>query len=273
MTDDARPAGTLSLFAGHGWPEGATGSLDHSLSPRSPEMLLDLAASLGLRPGAVALDVGCRDSTYAMAIAQRFGCRVIGIDLVHTWLPHGAAQVAAAGLADRVALVQGDAIALPVSAGVVDLVWCRDALSCMADCCRVLAECRRVLRLGGGMVLYVVFASDLFEPRERARLLTALDNCAASMHQPTVEAAIAASGFEIARRERIGSEWFEHRLESDPAHLAQHLLHIARLTRDRDRFTADLGLERYERALAFDQWSIYVILGKLVPFAYSLVAA
>jgi hypothetical protein len=91
------------------------------------------------------------------------------------------------------------------------------------------------------------------------------------MHQPTVEAAIAAAGFQVARRERIGSEWTEHRLEHDPGDLTQDLLEVARPTRDRERMEAALGPVWYRRALAFALWRPQIALGGLVPVLYALV--
>jgi SAM-dependent methyltransferase len=271
MTDRARRDAITTLFSGTGWPDEGTALLDQSLGPRSPDTLFDLAGSLGLGAGQVVLDVGCREATDAMTLARRFGCGVVGVDLVGTWLPLGLADAAAAGLTGRVAMVQGDAEALPVRDGACDLVWCKDVLSCVADCRGALAECARVLRPGGGMVLYVVFATDELAGHERARLLGSLENAAASMHRPTVEKAIADAGFEVAGHDRIGSEWVEHRLERDPSWLTGDLLHVARLTRASGRFRAALGQAWYERTLEFDRWSLYVVLGKLEPNVYALV--
>jgi hypothetical protein len=91
------------------------------------------------------------------------------------------------------------------------------------------------------MVLYAVFATDQLAPGDRALLVEGLGNSPASMHQPTVEAAVAAAGFQVVRRERIASEWSEYQLEHDPGYLTQDLLEIARLTRDRGRMEATLG--------------------------------
>jgi ubiquinone/menaquinone biosynthesis C-methylase UbiE len=79
---------------------------------------------------------------------------------VSAWLAKGQADAAAVGLDAQVVLVQGDLEALPVADGVCDLVWCRDTLCCVGDCRRMLTECARVLRPGGGRVLYAVFATD-----------------------------------------------------------------------------------------------------------------
>ena len=204
---------------------------------------------LGLDAGQLVLEAGCRDATHAIGLVRRYGCRVLGVDLVGSWLPGGRADAAAAGLASKVDLLQGDLEALPVADGVCDLVWCRDVLSCVEDAGRMLRECARVVRPGGGMVLYAVFATDELALPDRALLVEGLGNSRESMDQPTAEAAIAAAGFEVVRRERIASEWSEYQLEQDPGYLTEDLLEIARLTRDRDRAEAVLGPIWYRRAL------------------------
>jgi SAM-dependent methyltransferase len=195
---------------------------------------------------------------------------VVGVDLVAAWLPKGLADAAAAGVGDRVGMVQGDLEALPLVDGGCDLVWCRDVLSCAQDCRRVLAECARVLRPGGGMVLYAVFATGRLGPDDRGLLVEGLENSPASMDQATVEAAVAAAGFQVVRRERVASEWLEHRLEQDPGELTQDLLEVARLTRDREHLEAVLGPVWYRRALGFAAWRVQIVLGGLLPVLYAL---
>jgi SAM-dependent methyltransferase len=251
MTDPAARRAITELFANQGWPAGGEALLQRSLEPRGPELLLEAPGWLGLEAGQLVLDAGCRDATHAVALARRYGSRVLGVDLVPAWLPGGLE-------------------ALPVADGACDLVWYRDTLSCVGDCGRMLSECARVLRPGGGMVLYAVFATDRLAPGDRARVVEGLHNAPSSMHQPTVEAAIAAAGFEVVRRERIGSEWTEHQLERDPGHLTQDLLEIARLTRDRDHLEPALGPLWYRRALAFASWRLQILLGRLVPVLYAL---
>jgi SAM-dependent methyltransferase len=270
MTSAATRRVITELFAGQGWTAEGEELLGRSLRPRGPELLLAAPGWLGLDAGQVVLEAGCRDATHAVALAGRYGCRVLGVDLVEAWLPKGRADAAAAGLAGEVALVQGDLEALPVADGACDLVWCRDVLSCVEDPGRVLRECARVVRPGGGMVLYAVFATDQLAPADRALLVEGLGNSPASMDQPTVEAAIAAAGFQVVRRERIASEWSEYQLEQDPGHLTQDLLEIARLTRNRDRAEATLGPIWYRRALAFASWRLQIVLGRLVPVLYAL---
>ena len=270
MTSSAGRRLLTELFAAEGWPARGEELLHRSLRPRGPSLLLEAPGWLGLEAGQLVLEAGCRDATHAIALAGRYGCRVLGVDLVAAWLPKGRADVVAAGLGAQVTLVQGDLETLPLADGACDLVWCRDVLSCAGDVGRVLGECARVVRPGGGMVLYAVFATGRLGPDDRALLVEGLGNSPASMHQPTVEAAIAEAGFQVVRRERIASEWSEYQLEHDPGYLTQDLLELARLTRNRDEAEAVLGPVWYRRALAFASWRLQIVLGRLVPVLYAL---
>jgi len=270
MTSAAGRRALTEVFGGAGWTATGEELLRRSLGPRGPELLLEAPGWLGLAAGQLVLEAGCRDATHAVALAGRYRCRVLGVDLVGAWLPQGRDEAAAAGLGQQVTLVQGDLEALPVAGGVCDLVWCRDVLSCVEDAGRMLGECARVLRPGGGMVLYAVFATDQLPPGDRALVVEGLGNSPASMHQPTVEAAIDAAGFRVVRREVIASEWSEHQLEHDPGHLTDDLLEIARLVRNRERAEAVLGPVWYRRALAFATWRLQIVQGRLLPVLYAL---
>ena len=60
MTDPTVRRAITELFAGQGWPDGGDELLRRSLGPRSPELLLDAPGWLGLGPGGLVLDAGCR---------------------------------------------------------------------------------------------------------------------------------------------------------------------------------------------------------------------
>jgi SAM-dependent methyltransferase len=106
-------------------------------------MLLEAPGWLGLRAGQLVLDAGRRDGRYAIVLAECYGCRVVGVDLVPSGLPKGGPSTPAKGAAERVALMRGDLEALPLAGGSCDLVWCRDTMSCLGDCARALRECAR----------------------------------------------------------------------------------------------------------------------------------
>lgn len=96
--------------------------LGRSLHPRSPDMLFDHFAALGVGPADTVLDAGCRDAVHAVELARRFGCRVVGVDPVPIHAESARAKVAAAGLADRIDIRAGRLEALPLQTGEIDHV-------------------------------------------------------------------------------------------------------------------------------------------------------
>ena len=275
MTSQERSASVTELYAYAGLDPEAAALLDRSLSPRPRSMLVDAAGWLGLGPGQVVLDAGCRDARYAIPLVQRFGCRVIGVDMVDAGFERGRAEAASAGVAPAVGFVRGDLEALPIGTGACDAVWCRDTLEHIGDPAGFLRECGRVLRPGGGMLLHTAFATELLEERERARLFEALTLSPPAMDRAVVERAIAAAGFEVAGDDHIGGEWVEHDLEQDRRdggdRVIASVLAVSRLVRARERFLQALGPRWYERMLAFEQWRLYLVLGKLETRVYRLV--
>lgn len=273
MSSQERRAAVTELYVYAGLDPEAAELLQQSLSPRPRSMLVDEVALLGLGPGQLVLDAGCRDGRYAIPLVQRFRCRVLAVDLVNSGFERGKADAVSAGVAGSITFIQGDLAALPIRSGTCDMVWCRDTLEHIGDPGGFLRECGRVLHPGGGMLLHTAFASGLLEGRERARLFEALTLSPAAMDQAVVERAIDAAGFEVISNDLIGGEWVEHDLEHDEnaSRVVASLLAVSRLVRARDRFLATLGPAWYERMLAFEQWRLYLILGKLQTHVYRLV--
>jgi ubiquinone/menaquinone biosynthesis C-methylase UbiE len=133
-----------------------------------------------------------------------------------------------------------------------------------------LAECARVLKPGGSMLVYQTFATELLEPGEAARLYGPLAVVAANMSTAAFETACRDAGLRIAERDTIASEWREHWEEDGTHTTSQQLLRIARMRRDRERLIAELGRDAYECELANCQWGVYQMLGKLCPMIYVL---
>jgi hypothetical protein len=89
MTSSSARRVLTELYAGRGWPAEGEELLHQSLGPRGPELLLEAPGWLGLEAGQLVLEAGCRDATHAIALAGRYGCRVLGVDLVAAWRPKG----------------------------------------------------------------------------------------------------------------------------------------------------------------------------------------
>src|SRR5436190_1183830 len=102
--------------------------LDGSLNPQGPESLYDLVASLGLRKGAVAIDVGCGEGANAVELASRFGLLVHSVDPVERHIELGAALAKTKRVSDLVDFQVAAAEKLPFPDESVDLVWCKETL-------------------------------------------------------------------------------------------------------------------------------------------------
>jgi len=105
-----------------------------------------------LPEGAAVLDVGCGGGQNACGLARaRPDVRVTGLDLS----PHQVARARrrAAALGDRVEFVEGSALDLPFADGRFDGVVSFGSIKHWPDPARGAAECARVLRPGGRLLV------------------------------------------------------------------------------------------------------------------------
>ena len=101
-------------------------------------------------PGQLVADIGCGPGTYQSRVASR-GARVLGLDLSAGMLLE--ARRVAADFSHPVAIVRGDAQALPLATSSCDLLLAAQMLYHVPDRELALREMRRVLRPGGRIVL------------------------------------------------------------------------------------------------------------------------
>lgn len=95
------------------------------------------------------LDVGCGTGEITLRLAAALpGATLTGVDLIEPHLALGRDRARAAGVADRVTFVAGDAFELGFPAASFDLVVCRHMLQAVPTPERVLAEMVRVARPG-----------------------------------------------------------------------------------------------------------------------------
>ena len=249
-------------------------TLDISLHPRGPHMLLDLVHDLQLPSGSSVLDLGCGEGRHTLQLATRFGFVVHGVDPVarHIELANQALVEAARGLPDlreRVRFALGVAEDIAAADGSYDLIWCRDVLVHVANLEQVYASCRRVLRDGGQMLVYQMFGTDRLEEREAAWLWTTMGVVPESARPEQTETAIAHAGLRVEQRIDLSSEWGEWFEERD-SHGTRHLLRAARLLRDPERYRAQFGPMAFDLMLGDCLWHVYRMIGKLSPRIYLL---
>jgi demethylmenaquinone methyltransferase/2-methoxy-6-polyprenyl-1,4-benzoquinol methylase len=87
----------------------------------------------------------------ALQLTGRTGARVVGVDLTEPMLREGQARVAAAGMAPRIALVNGRAEQLPFPDASFDALTFTYLLRYVEDPQATLAELARVVKPGGTM--------------------------------------------------------------------------------------------------------------------------
>ena len=112
------------------------------------DLMIETIEPAAAREGAVVADVATGTAAVAIALARRYPCRVVGVDQSPEMLAGGARRVEAAGLADRIELVEGQAERLPVAAGSVDALTHTYLLRYVDDPPGTLARSR--LRSGPG---------------------------------------------------------------------------------------------------------------------------
>lgn len=122
-----------------------TGRLGELMELSAQHHVLDVASGLG---------------SSAIYLAQRFSCRVTGVDLSARNVERATEAAATAGISDRVCFWKGDAERLPFPDACFDAVVCECAFCTFPDKPTAASEMTRVLRHGG-----LVGISDLTRNR------------------------------------------------------------------------------------------------------------
>jgi sarcosine/dimethylglycine N-methyltransferase len=106
----------------------------------------------------------------ARYIAWQSGCDVTGLDLTASRVDGATALTAAAGLAERVRFVQGNALAMPFADAVFTLAVAQEAFAHIPDKPRLVAECARVLQPGGRLVFSDIMSRQPLAADDAQRL-------------------------------------------------------------------------------------------------------
>ncbi len=109
---------------------------------------------LGITSEHHVLDVGCGLGGSSRFAAQRYGCRVTGVDLTPEYVETGNVLCKWVGLDKLIRLQVEDATALPHPAGSFDRVYMMHVGMNVADKASLVSELYRVVRPGGKVGIY-----------------------------------------------------------------------------------------------------------------------
>lgn len=147
ITDDAR------LFYGDSFHFGYFRRGDETFD-EALDNHTDIVAEMARLQGATrVLDIGCGICAPAIRIAGKHGCHITGLNISAEQVRQGRELVDRHGLAERIAVVEGNALRLPFNDGSFDAILC---LEVAGDICvtaeqkeQLVQEMRRVLVPGG----------------------------------------------------------------------------------------------------------------------------
>jgi len=148
------------------------GDEDLATATRRLTSLMAEAGQIG--PGQQVLDVGCGTGAPACHLASTYGARVTGISTSGVGVRAATDRAAAAALAGRVTFLVGDGMSNGFADGSFDRVWAQESSHLMRDRGRLVAECARVLRPGGRLVLCDIVLRREMPFEEVRRLLRPL---------------------------------------------------------------------------------------------------
>lgn len=106
----------------------------------------------GIDASSTIMDIGSGYGGAARRLVERFGCRVICVNLSETENERNRQLNREQGVASNIEVIDGSFEQLPTEAKTVDAVWSQDAILHAGNRCRVLQEVDRVLLDGGQFV-------------------------------------------------------------------------------------------------------------------------
>ncbi|MEO1616007.1 MAG: methyltransferase domain-containing protein [Planctomycetota bacterium] len=214
-------------------------SADESIKTASRRTVDHLADRLEcIDDSSIVMDIGSGYGGAARRLAERFGCKVICINLSEAENKRHRELNEQQNLADRIQVIDGSFEALPVEAASVDAVWSQDAILHAGNRCRVMQEVDRVLRPGGQTVFTDPMQSDDCPQG-------VLDPILARIHL----ADLGSPGFYRGVAVDLG--WHDNGFEDHTAQLTNHYTRVLEVTEDRTaELSGSISAEYLERMKA-----------------------
>lgn len=171
-----------------------------------------LAARAGIAAGQAA---GLRVADFcaglggpARYLAHRYGADVTGIELTPARVKGAAELTTLAGLSDRVRVIEGNVMAVPLDDGSMDVVVSQEAFLHVPDKLKTLGEAFRILR-SGGRLAFTDWIAHRPLSKDDADLMWA-GMAATNLYDiPAYTRLIEAAGFTLTSVDDLTADWAE----------------------------------------------------------------
>ncbi len=225
-----------SIWGGEDIHIGIYRSKDEPIAEASRRTVERMTARLeGLGPESRVLDLGAGYGGPARYLAERYGCRVVALNLSEIENERNRALNESRGLESLIEVVEGSFEEVPYDEDSFDAVWSQDAILHSGERGKVFEEVSRVLKEDGNFV---------FTDPMKA------DDCPDEVLQPILDRlhldSLGSSGFyrRTAREVGLRELGFEDHTEQLPTHYARVL---EETERREDELSASVSRDYLER--------------------------
>ncbi|WP_435947933.1 class I SAM-dependent methyltransferase [Dryocola sp. BD586] len=220
------------------------------LRPGGAEATEWLFNQSNLTPESIVLEVACNMGTTSIELAQRFGCRIYAVDMDKNALMKARQNVAAAGLQDKIQVLEANATRLPFADDAFDVVINEAMLTMYVDKAktRLIDEYYRVLKPGGRLLTHdIMFTRERLEAGGQTQLEEIVKSNVSPMTHASWKELFIASGFRSVNTHHGAMSLMSPRgliRDEGLARTAKILFNGLRTRENRTRF---LGMFRFFR--------------------------
>jgi sarcosine/dimethylglycine N-methyltransferase len=165
-----------------------------------------LARLAGIGPGTRVADFCAGLGASARYLAHHYGADVTGIELTPARVAGAADLTQRVGLQDRVRVIEGDVIAVPLPNETMDAVISQEAFLHVPDTTRALAEAYRILKPKGRIAFTTWIAPQPLSAPDRNLLWRGM--AVASLHSlKAYNGQLRDAGFTVQSTQDLTAEW------------------------------------------------------------------
>jgi ubiquinone/menaquinone biosynthesis C-methylase UbiE len=193
----------------------------------------------------------------ARYIAWKSGCRVTGLDLTASRVAGAIELTQAAGMAESVDFVQGNALEMPFDDNSFTCVIGQEAFAHIPNKKQLISECARVLKPGGRMVFSDIMSHQKLSQDNADRLFEGMRFSEIATLQDYTSW-LASAGLTMVQTTDLSSEWTRILVDRHAMYRSLETQTVSRLGREH--------FDRYDRAYEHfvDLYKSGVLSGALV---------